>query len=152
MRPLAGLIGLWAGLAASPSLLCAQTASEFYKGTTVDVYVGTSVGGGYDAYARLLSRHMGRHVPGNPIFVPRNMEGGGGIRLANFLYNVAPKDGSTFGTFNRGTGFVRCSGTRAPSSTPRGSTGSAAPMTRSASAWHGRMPASASSRTSMPSS
>jgi len=105
MRPLAGLIGLWAGLAASPSLLCAQTASEFYKGKTVDVYVGTSVGGGYDAYARLLSRHMGRHVPGNPIFVPKNMEGSGGIRLANFLYNVAPKDGSTFGTFNRGTGF-----------------------------------------------
>jgi len=105
MRPLAGLIGLWVGLAASPSLLCAQTASEFYKGKTVDVYIGTSVGGGYDAYARLLSRHMGRHVPGNPIFVPKNMEGGGGIRLANFLYNVAPKDGSTFGTFNRGTGF-----------------------------------------------
>ena len=105
MRPLAGLIGLWVGLAASPSLPCAQTASEFYKGRTVDVYIGTSVGGGYDAYARLLSRHMGRHVPGNPIFVARNMEGGGGIRLANFLYNVAPKDGSTFGTFNRGTGF-----------------------------------------------
>jgi tripartite-type tricarboxylate transporter receptor subunit TctC len=105
MRPLAGLIGLWVGLAASPSLLCAQTASEFYKGKNVDVYIGTSVGGGYDAYARLLSRHMGRHVPGNPIFVPKNMEGGGGIRLANFLYNVAPKDGSTFGTFNRGTGF-----------------------------------------------
>jgi hypothetical protein len=105
MRPLAGLIGLWVGLAASPSLLCAQTAAEFYKGKTVDVYIGTSVGGGYDAYARLLSRHMGRHVPGNPVFVPKNMEGGGGIRLANFLYNVAPKDGSTFGTFNRGTGF-----------------------------------------------
>jgi hypothetical protein len=105
MRPLAGVIGLWVGVAASPSLLCAQTASEFYKGKTVDVYIGTSVGGGYDAYARLLSRHMGRHVPGNPIFVPKNMEGGGGIRLANFLYNVAPKDGSTFGTFNRGTGF-----------------------------------------------
>jgi len=105
MRRLAGLIGLWVGLAASPSLLCAQTASDFYKGKTVDLYIGTSVGGGYDAYARLLSRHMGRHVPGNPIFVPKNMEGGGGIRLANFLYNVAPKDGSTFGTFNRGTGF-----------------------------------------------
>jgi hypothetical protein len=105
MRPLAGQIGLWVSLAASSSLLCAQTATEFYKGKTVDVYIGTSVGGGYDAYARLLSRHMGRHVPGNPIFVPKNMEGGGGIRLANFLYNVAPKDGSTFGTFNRGTGF-----------------------------------------------
>jgi Amidohydrolase len=62
MRPLAGLIGLCAGLAAAPSLLCAQTAAEFYKSKTVDIYIGTSVGGGYDAYARLLSRHMGRHV------------------------------------------------------------------------------------------
>ena len=51
MRPLAGLIGLWVSLAASPSLLCAQTASEFYKGKTVDVYIGTSVGGDYDAYS-----------------------------------------------------------------------------------------------------
>src|SRR3954471_21579461 len=83
----------------------AQTVAEFYKGKTVDVYIGTSVGGGYDAYARMLSRHMGRYMPGNPTFVPKNMEGGGGMRLANYLYNAAPKDGSAIGTFNRGTSF-----------------------------------------------
>ncbi len=92
-------------MAASPSLLCAQTASEFYSGKTVEVYIGTSVGGGYDAYARMLRATWASYIPGNPIFVPKNMEGGGGMRLANFLYNAAPKDGTAFGTFNRGTGF-----------------------------------------------
>jgi tripartite-type tricarboxylate transporter receptor subunit TctC len=83
----------------------AQPAAEFYKGRSIDVYIGTSVGGGYDAYARMLSRHMGRHLPGNPVLVPKTMEGGGGMRLANFLFNAAPKDGSAFATFNRGIGF-----------------------------------------------
>jgi len=83
----------------------AQVPAEFYKGRTIDLYIGTSVGGGYDAYARMLSRHMGRYIPGNPTLVPKNMEGGGGMRLANFLYNAAPKDGTQFGTINRGTGF-----------------------------------------------
>src|SRR5262245_39393457 len=83
----------------------AQSVAEFYKGKTVDAYIGTSVGGGYDAYTRILSRHMGRHIPGNPSVVPKNLAGGGGIRLANFLFNAAPKDGTVFGTFNRGTTF-----------------------------------------------
>ncbi|HEY7299891.1 MAG TPA: hypothetical protein VH684_18440 [Xanthobacteraceae bacterium] len=83
----------------------AQPTAEFYKGRSIDVYIGTSVGGGYDAYARMLSRHMGRHLPGNPVLVPKTMEGGGGLRLANFLFNAAPKDGSAFATFNRGIGF-----------------------------------------------
>ena len=83
----------------------AQTPAEFFKGKTIEVYIGTSAGGGYDLYSRILSRHMGRHVPGNPVLVPKNMTGGGGIRLANYLYNAAPKDGSVFGTFNRGIGF-----------------------------------------------
>jgi tripartite-type tricarboxylate transporter receptor subunit TctC len=83
----------------------AQTPAEFYKGKTVDVYIGTSVGGGYDAYARILSRHIGRYIPGSPNVVPKNMEGGGGMRLANFLYNAAPKDGTAFGIFNRGVAF-----------------------------------------------
>ena len=80
----------------------AQTPAEFYQGKTIEVYIGTSVGGGYDAYSRILSRHMGRHIPGNPVLVPKNMTGGGGIRLANFLYNAASKEGLAFGTFNRG--------------------------------------------------
>jgi tripartite-type tricarboxylate transporter receptor subunit TctC len=71
----------------------AQTPAEFYKGKTIEVYIGTSAGGGYDAYSRILSRHMGRHLPGNPVLVPKNMTGGGGIRLADFLYNAAPGAG-----------------------------------------------------------
>ena len=83
----------------------AQSPAEFYKGKTLDLYIGTSVGGGYDAYARILSRHMGKHIPGGPTIAPKNMTGGGGIRLANFLYNAAPKDGMAFATFNRGIAF-----------------------------------------------
>lgn len=83
----------------------AQTPAEFYRGKTVELYIGYSVGGGYDVYARLLARHMGRHIPGNPTIVPKNMEGAGSLRLANWLYNVAPKNGTVFGTIGRGTGF-----------------------------------------------
>jgi hypothetical protein len=92
-------------LAVSAENAHAQEAAEFYRGRSVDVYIGTSVGGAYDAYARMLARHMTRHVTGSPVFVPKNMEGGDGMRLANFLYNAAPKDGSSFGTINRGNAF-----------------------------------------------
>jgi tripartite-type tricarboxylate transporter receptor subunit TctC len=83
----------------------AQTPAQFFKGKTIEVLIGTSTGGGYDAYTRILSRHMGRHLPGNPVLVPKNMAGGGGIRLANFLYNAASKDGLTFGTYTRGVTY-----------------------------------------------
>jgi tripartite-type tricarboxylate transporter receptor subunit TctC len=83
----------------------AQTPADFYKSRTVDLYVGYSVGGGYDLYARVLARHIGRHIPGNPTVVVKNMEGAGSLRLANWLYRVAPKDGSVFATIGRGTGF-----------------------------------------------
>jgi len=83
----------------------AQPAAEFYKGKQVDLYIGYSAGGGYDVYARLLARHMGRHIPGGPVIVPRNMEGAGSLRLANWLYKAAPKDGTAFGTIGRGIAF-----------------------------------------------
>jgi tripartite-type tricarboxylate transporter receptor subunit TctC len=83
----------------------AQSPAEFYKGKNVDLYIGYSVGGGYDLYARMLAKHMGKHIPGNPNVVAKNMEGAGSLRLANWLYNVAPKDGTAFGTIGRGTGF-----------------------------------------------
>jgi len=83
----------------------AQTPAEFYKGKTVDMMIGYSVGGGYDVYARLIARHLGRHIPGNPTVTPKNMEGAGSLRLANWLFNVAPKNGATIGTIGRGTGF-----------------------------------------------
>jgi tripartite-type tricarboxylate transporter receptor subunit TctC len=91
----------------------AQSVADFYKGKNVELYVGYSVGGAYDLYARLLSRHMSKHIPGNPTIIPKNMEGAGSLRLANWLYNVAPKDGSAFGIFGRGTGFDPLLGNKA---------------------------------------
>ena len=83
----------------------AQSPADFYKGKNVDLTIGYSAGGGYDVYARLLARHMGRFIPGNPAIVPKNMPGAGSLGLANWLYNVAPKDGTAFGTIGRGTVF-----------------------------------------------
>jgi tripartite-type tricarboxylate transporter receptor subunit TctC len=83
----------------------AEDSPDFYKGKTVSLYVGSTSGGVYDVYARLLARHIGRHIPGNPKILPMNMEGAGGLRLANFLYNAAPKDGTVIGTINRGAPF-----------------------------------------------
>jgi len=83
----------------------AQSPADFYKGKNIDLYIGYSAGGGYDVYARSLARHMGRFIPGNPTIVPKNMPGAGSLVLANWLYNVAPKDGTAFGIIGRGTGF-----------------------------------------------
>ena len=83
----------------------ADSVADFYKGRNVDVYVGYSTGGGYDIYARMLARHMGRFIPGNPTLVVKNMEGAGSLRLANWLANAGPRDGSAFGTIGRGTSF-----------------------------------------------
>jgi tripartite-type tricarboxylate transporter receptor subunit TctC len=83
----------------------AQTPAEFYKGKNIELYIGYSVGGGYDLYARVLARHIGKHIPGNPTVIPKNMEGAGSMRLANWLYRVAPKDGTVFGTVGRGVPF-----------------------------------------------
>jgi tripartite-type tricarboxylate transporter receptor subunit TctC len=83
----------------------AQSVEEFYKGKNVTLAIGFSAGGGYDLYARHLARHMGKHIPGRPTIVPQNMAGGGSLRAANFIYSVAPKDGTAFGTFARTTGI-----------------------------------------------
>jgi len=83
----------------------AENPADFYKGKNVDLYIGYSAGGGYDLYARSLARHMGGLIAGNPAIVPKNMPGAGSLVLANWLYNVAPKDGTAFGTIGRGTAF-----------------------------------------------
>jgi tripartite-type tricarboxylate transporter receptor subunit TctC len=92
-------------VAATASFAQAQSPADFYKGRNLDLYVGYTSGGGYDLYARLLARHLGKHIPGNPSIVVKNMEGAGSLRLANWLANVAPKDGSVIGTIGRGTAF-----------------------------------------------
>jgi tripartite-type tricarboxylate transporter receptor subunit TctC len=68
---------------------------DFYRGKTITIIIPIGPGGAYDAYARLLSRHLGRHLPGNPTIIARNMPGGGGVIASNYLYNVAPQDGTT---------------------------------------------------------
>src|SRR6476660_9953877 len=83
----------------------AQAPTDFYKGKNLELYIGYSVGGGYDLYARVLARHIAKHIPGNPTVIPRNMEGAGSLRLANWLAKAAPRDGSVFGTFGRGVPF-----------------------------------------------
>ena len=92
------MLALVAGVVPSAS---AQSVEEFYRGKSVNLLIGFSAGGGYDLYARVLARHMGKHIPGNPTIVPQNMTGAGSLRAAQFLYNAAPKDGLTFGTFSR---------------------------------------------------
>ena len=95
------------------SFAAAQSAADFYKGKNIDLYIGYSVGGAYDLYARMLAKHMSKHIPGNPTVIPKNMEGAGSLRLANWLYNVGPKDGSAFGIIGRGTGFDPLLGNKA---------------------------------------
>jgi tripartite-type tricarboxylate transporter receptor subunit TctC len=83
------------------SHLAADPVADFYKGKHLSMYVGSDAGGGYDTYARLVARHLGRFIPGNPDLVVQNMPGGGGIRVTNNLFNIAPKDGTALGTVQR---------------------------------------------------
>src|SRR5580692_12941287 len=72
----------------------AQDAAAFFKGRTVNMEIGYSAGGGYDVYARTIARFIGKHIPGAPAVIPKNMQGAGSLRLANWLYTAAPKDGT----------------------------------------------------------
>ncbi len=99
----AAIVALLAALAASAA--SAQTPAEFYRGKSIDLYINVSVGGGYDLYARMVARHLGKYIPGHPTILPKNMEGGGGMRLANWLYNIGPKDGTAIGAVARAMAF-----------------------------------------------
>jgi tripartite-type tricarboxylate transporter receptor subunit TctC len=96
----------WAGAAlgvvAATGMAAADPVADFYKDKTVTIVVGSDVGGGYDTNARLLSRHIGKFIPGNPTVVVQNRPGGGSITAANYIYNAAPKDGTTIGMVQRG--------------------------------------------------
>jgi tripartite-type tricarboxylate transporter receptor subunit TctC len=98
-----GLLLLTAAIGATPA--GAQSVADFYAGKSITVLIGFSAGGGYDIYARTLARHMGRHIPGNPKFLPQNMPGAGSLRAVNYLYSVAPKDGTAIGHFAPGVMF-----------------------------------------------
>jgi len=86
-------------LAASVTTAIADEVADFYKGKTFTIVVGHEVGTGFDLYSRVLARHIGRHIPGQPNVVVQNMVGASGVIPANWLYNAAPKDGSVIMTF-----------------------------------------------------
>lgn len=88
---------------AQPPHALADPVADYYRDKSIDLSIGFGPGGGFDSYARLLARHFGNFIPGRPTVVPRNMPGGGGLIVANYLYNVAPRDGrhlAIFGPFN----------------------------------------------------
>jgi tripartite-type tricarboxylate transporter receptor subunit TctC len=105
LRRYAAIIACCALLPAAPAY--AQTVVDFYRGKQITLVTSASVGGGYDQYARLLARHMQRHIPGEPAIIVQNMVGAEGLRAANYLYNVAAQDGTVIGGLSRNTGLAR---------------------------------------------
>ena len=91
----------------------ADDVADFYKGKSVNIVVGHEVATGFDVYARVLQRHLGRHIPGNPSIVVQNMVGASGLTAANWLYNVAPKDGTVMATFVHTVPFEPLMGNKA---------------------------------------
>lgn len=75
----------------------ADSVSDFYTGKNIDLIISTGVGGGLDANARMVARHLGEHIPGKPSIVPRNMPGAGHVKATNYMYNQAPRDGTAIG-------------------------------------------------------
>ena len=94
----APMVQAWA--AAAKSAFDEKAIADFYKGKTVRIIVGFSAGGGYDAYSRLIGRHLHKHIPGNPNVLVDNMAGAGSILAANHINNVAPKDGTIIGNIS----------------------------------------------------
>ena len=98
-----------------------DSVAQFYKGRQINVIVGSSAGGGYDIYARLLARHMPRHIPGSPAMVVSNMTGAGSNAAAAHVYNVAPKDGTVIGALQNSAVLefaARCAARRHQTAAP----------------------------------
>jgi len=106
----AGVLILLASLCWPPTaqpVAAAESVQDFYAGRQVTVIVGSGAGGGYDLQARLMARHLGKHIPGNPTFIVQNMPGAGSLAAANHIANTAPPDGSTIALLQRGMLLVR---------------------------------------------
>jgi hypothetical protein len=97
---------IFAALAALTAPAAADSVADFYKNRSISLIIGYSVGGGYDAYARLVARYIGKHIPGEPSIVPQQMTGAGSLRAANYMFSVAPKDGAVLGIFSRSMGVA----------------------------------------------
>ena len=92
------------GIASAPPAL-AQSEADFFKGKTVTLYIGSGSGGSLDQYARLVTRHLGKAIPGQPLIVPKNMPGAGGIAVGNYIFRIGPKDGTAIGTVAQSVPF-----------------------------------------------
>ena len=95
-----------AAVSVMSAFLDSAGAQDFYSGKQVRIIVSSSAGGGYDQYARMMQRHMAKHIPGIPSIIVVNMPGAGGLTAANHLYNIAEKDGTVFATLNRYTAVM----------------------------------------------
>jgi tripartite-type tricarboxylate transporter receptor subunit TctC len=97
----ASLASALAVLSAVAGIARAQADAKLFAGKTITIIVSYSAGGGYDFYGRLVARHLGKYLDGNPTVIVKNMSGAGGLAGANYLYNVAPRDGTTLGVINQ---------------------------------------------------
>ena len=115
---LAGLFGVSLAIGAASSTN-AQGVAEFYKDKTIAMVIGIPPGGGYDIYARLLARHLPKHIPGQPDILPQNLPGGGELNAANYIVNVAPQDGTAMGAVVRTVPFLPLYGNTAAKFDPQ---------------------------------
>src|ERR1043166_9160531 len=97
-----GRVAVLLACAAVPASALPAMAEDFYAGRQITLIVGAGVGGGYDHQARLVARHLGRHIPGNPAIIVQNMPAAGGLAATNYLYSTAPKDGTMIALVQRG--------------------------------------------------
>ena len=92
-------------LAAGGTTASAQSPADFYKGRNVTLVIGIAPGGGYDLGARMVARHLGKHIPGNPTVIAQNMPGANSVNAANYVAGIAPKDGTVIWTGSRSTAY-----------------------------------------------
>jgi len=140
-RPALRAAALSAVLIAGASIqesAAAQEANNFYRGKTIEVFAGSAAGSGYDNYARIVSRHISRFIPGSPDVLVRNMPGASGLILANFLYNQAPRDGTVFGIIHNNLTVEPMIGNKNARFDPArfGWIGSASKLTNLCVTWH----------------
>jgi tripartite-type tricarboxylate transporter receptor subunit TctC len=135
MKPSRRCVALLSAGLAFASPVRADPVADFYRGRTITLVVGYGPSGGYDLFGRMIARHLGRHIPGNPSIVVQNMPGAGSLRATNWLYAVAPRDGTVFGIIARDMPLLAILGTnRAATFDPRKFTwlGSASDFSRDA--------------------
>src|SRR5436305_15347968 len=110
LASLAAALALPLCVAAAGPAHSQQAIEDFYRGKQLEMVIGYSPGGTYDLYARLVARYLGNYIPGKPIIVPRNMPGAGSRAAANWVYNIAPRDGTVLATADQSLSLQQAAG------------------------------------------